>query len=701
MKFSYFLIKKILPTIPPKKELIEALNLHSFEAEDLGGDVFEVSLPANRYSDASSHIGIAREIASVFARKFKTPIKSIINPPSGYGFLRVTIKTPELCPRYAAYCFEIGKVGSSPAWLKKVLKSCGLKSINDIVDLMNYVMLETGQPLHAFDFDKLSPERSNPANILSLGEKERGRGGKDIIVRLAKTGEIIETLDGQRIVLDPQTLVIADKEKPLAIAGIKGGVNSGIDSGTRRIIVEAANFDAVRIYKSSHRLNLLTDAALRFSHNISPALVDWGISRATELLTQKGAKLIDSVDIYPRPVGNEIIEFDEERYERIIGEKADFQKIEKIFKSLGFEVKKTNILPQKSKKSVFAQSKSFLVEIPPWRSDIENFEDLVEEAARLFGYNKIQPRPPHFRIQPAEEEDKFTLKDRIRQFLVNLQFDEVYNYSFISENDFRKLLAGQLEKEKLVELENPISEDKKYLRPSLLPGLFKNIEVNSNLSLGSEKCFRIFELGKVFSRLKNTILEELGLGIVLLQKNNPQLILELKGIIDELLRSFGLTDISFVESSFLSKSSVRSLALLRIESDHAVLGSIKLFSLPNHFWAATAEINIEKLLHLAEEEVEFKPLPKYPSIIRDISLLVASSVRIGEVLSLIQKVDQKLIVDVDLIDDYVDEKFEGKHSLTFRIVFRAEDRTLTDEEVNKKVEEISKILRRNFGAEIR
>lgn len=684
MKFSYFLIKKILPTVPPKKKLVEALNLHSFEAENLRGDVFEVSLPANRYSDASSHLGIAREAAFIFGKKLKQPIKIIINPPSNRGFLEVAIKAPKLCPRYSARYFEIKKVGSSPSWLKKILKSCGLKPINDIVDLMNYVMLETGQPLHAFDFDKIFPEKTRLTDIRSTKRIEK----KTIVVRLAKNGETIETLDGQKITLDSQTLVIADKKKPLAIAGIKGGASSGINSETRRIVVEAANFDSASIYKSSRRLNLFTDAASRFSHSISPALVDWGMDRVTELLLQKGAKLIDSIDIYPQPVGKEIIEFDLRKYEKVVGEKADLKITEKSFKTLGFEIKK--ITPN-----------SFLVEIPPWRSDIQNFEDLVEEVARFSGYNKISPQTPLFFIKPPEEEDKFILKDRIRQFLVNLHFDEVYNYSFISENDFKKFLADELEKEKLVELQNPISEDKKYLRPSLLPKLFENIEQNSHFSLDNEKHLRIFELGKVFAKSRNAILEELFLGMVLSRKNSPHLILELKGIIDELLGSFGLTDISFVELSPSSKSLVKPLALLRVESDHIVLGNIKLFSWPKNMWVAAAQINTEKLLRLVKEEIEFKPLPKYPSITRDISLLVEPNIRIGEILNLIQEVSPVLVVDVDLIDDYIDERFGSKHSLTFRIVFRAEDRTLTDEEVNGEMMKISDILRQNFGAEIR
>jgi len=660
MKFSYTLIQKFLRRAPSKQKLAEALNLHSFETENLGDDCLEVSIPPNRYSDASSHVGIAREASIIFDTEFKNPVSSIINQPSREGLINVEVKDEKLCPRYSARYFEIKSVGASPLWLQKVLKTCGIKPINDIVDCMNYVMLETGQPLHAFDFDKLAGS-----------EKE-----KKIIVRKAEKGEQIETLDGQKLVLDSEMLVIADKEKALAIAGIKGGSNSGVGDGTRRIVIEAANFESVSIFKTSHKLKLNTDAAVRFSHGISPALIDWGLDRTTVLLEEAGARLVDSFDAYPKKASDEVIEFSEKKFEHLVGTKLASRDAQKIFKGLGFEINE----PQELKDG-------FLVRVPAWRTDIETFEDLAEEASRFLGYNTLKASPPYVSIQPAHEEDMVILKDKIKNVLINLQLDEVYNYSFFSKEEAetsRRIFGIQNDP---AALQNPISDDKEYLRNSLIPLLVKNVVSNSRFF----DMIRIFEIGKIFRSIRGSLKETSVLGIALAAKREPRLILELKGIIDELLQSMGVPGFSMSEHR----------EILRIEAGKATLGSLKLVQLEKGWFTAVAEIDIDAMLHLIEEEREFRPLPKYPSIMRDISLLLGRDTRIGEMLDAIQGASQELIENVDLVDEYADERFGGKQSVTFRIIFQSETRTLTDAEINVEMEKITRALRKQFKAEIR
>lgn len=675
MKFSYSLIKKLLPKVPPKARLIEALNLRSFETENLSGDAFEVSLPANRYSDAASHLGIARETSVIFGAKLKNPVKQIVNLPTDRGFLSVKIQEPALCRRYAARYFEIKKVGTSPAWIQKILKSCGLKPINSLVDLMNYVMLEVGQPLHVFDFDRLTAERNPNSRIHSNAPNK-----KIILIRLAKNGEKMETLDIQKIILDNQTLVIADSEKPIAIAGIKGGLDSGVTRKTRRIIVEAANFDGTNIYKTSRRIKLPTDAALRFSHGISPALVDWSLDRVTELLAKSGAKLLDSVDIYNNSVGDELIEFDLKNYSDLVGASVSLSDAQKIFRALGFYLKP----------NVGKTENNFLVRVPSWRTDIEGFEDLAEEVSRFSGYDKIRPQPIVAVLQSPTEEDLFIFKDRIRQSLVNFQLDEVYNYSFLKEDDLDRVNRIQLNrftKSGLAELENPIAEDEKYLRPAILPMLLKNAESNSRFF----DQIKIFEIGKIFSALGEIIQEKLSLGIVLAAKKEQKLIFELKGIIDELLKGLGVDDFSFVDKG----------NVIRIEIGPVVIGVIGPVMLEKQWNAAGAELDLDKVLNFTEEEKEFVPLKKFPAVVRDVSLLLSSKIKIGGVLSIIQDASPQLVQNVDLLDEYVDEKFGGKQSLTFRIIFQADDRTLTDEEVGKEMRKIILLLRKKTGGEIR
>ncbi len=672
MKFSYSLIKKFVPRLPAKQKLAEAINLHSFEVESVKADILDINLPPNRYSDCASHIGIAREAAAIFSLTLKNPVMRIVNPPTNQGRFSVEVKNKKLCPRYVARLFEVKKIGFSPAWLIKILKDCGLKPINYIVDLMNYVMLETGQPLHAFDFEKLR--------------------GKKIVVRPAKKSEKIETLDGQRFMFDKDVLVIADADRPHAIAGVKGGAASGVSAKTKSIIVESANFDAVSIYKTSRRLKLQTDASLRFSHAISPELAGIGIDRATELLRKAGAKLVDSVDVYPRPVKDEIIEFNPQEYEVLVGAKVSEAKAKNHFRRLGFAIEKTRFAEAEARRGKKLVTGNFLVRIPAWRTDIENFEDLAEEIARLSGYNKLKSQPPTVSLRPAREDDTPTFKDKARRVLLGLQLDEIYNYSFVSEGDVkeRNLFGWQP-----VQLENSISKEFEYLRASLEPGIFKNLKDNSRFY----ERVGVFEIGKVFGLARRSrggggpISERLFLGIGMAAKKDEKVVLELKGAFDEFLKGVGLADYFFNEVQ----------GVLRIESGRDILGFIIPVeeSIGKQWHAAFGELDMEKLLALAEEEKEFEPLTKYPTVMRDISILVDRSVRIGEILEAIEDASPKLTENVDLVDEYVDEGFHGKQSLTFRIVFQAEDRTLTDTEVERELEKVVSGLRKNFKAEVR
>jgi phenylalanyl-tRNA synthetase beta chain len=732
MKFSYALIKKLAPKAPPIGKLADGLNAHAFEVERFAGDLLDINLPANRYSDAASHIGIAREAAAIFSARgvrlrpirlwrrsafggglrLKDPVRTIVNQPSGHGLITVTVENPKRCPRYAARVFDIPAIKPSPAWMQKVLTTCGLKPVSGIVDLMNYVMLETGQPLHAFDHDRIADSRGPHADRRGKSRRQSASGphkSASIVVRRAKKGERFETLDDQQCVLEPDDLVIADTKKALAIAGVKGGKNSGIERGTKRIVVEAANFSGPGIYRTSRRLKLPTDAAVRFMHNVSPALVDHGLDRATELLVGMGATLIDSADVYPKPAGDEVIEFDPGRYERLIGAPIAPAQARKYFQSLGFSVENADQRGLHAdrrgkglRESASGQRKSaFLVRVPAWRTDIETPEDLIEEAARLFGYNALPSEPPAVSIRPAVEDDAIILKDRARTLLAGYRVDELVSSSFLGTAD----LAGHEPTdgmfgapERIVEVENPIAEDKRYLRPSVLPLLLAAVRRNSR----SFDVVRLFEIGKVFSRAKSGVDEELALGIVLAAKDEPKLIFELKGLVDGFLKSLGL------EEFFIAEQDGR----LRIEVDHAVLGNLRLVRLERRWVAAAGELNLNKVLALAEGEREYRPLPKYPAVVRDVSFLVGRDVRIGDILAAIQEASPAIVGDVDLTDEYMDEKLSSppspdgsgrasKQSLTFRIVFQAEDRTLTDAEVNREFRKIVTAVREKFRAGVR
>ncbi|HTY39773.1 MAG TPA: phenylalanine--tRNA ligase subunit beta [Candidatus Paceibacterota bacterium] len=649
MKFSYSLLKKLVPRLPAAPKVAEALTMRAFEVEGVANGVLDLKLYSNRYSDAASHIGIAREAAAAFGLPFKSPVKEIINPPADLGLFSVRILDKRSCPRYQGRYFEMPLIPASPAWMKAELQACGLKPINAVVDIMNYVMLETGQPLHAFDYDKLA-----------------GGAKKTIIVRRAKRNEKFEALDGQKFVLDPETLVIAGSDRALAIAGIKGGMDSGVTGRTRRIIVEAANFAPANIWQTSRRLKLLTDASIRFDHGLSPVLVDQGLDRAAELLKQIcNAKLKDSVDIYPKPASDEVIGWSGARFEHLIGATITLAAAKKALEARGFSI-------EPAKKS----GDDFLVRVPAWRTDVESFEDLAEEVVRLIGLNTgIKPKMPGIALRSVEESETVVIKDKLRQILVQYGLDEVYLHSFM----FKK---GP----DTVELLNPASAEYAHLRNDLAGGLAECVVENTRFF----EQVRIFETGAVFRKSSRGVIEEQHLAVALATKKGSCM-LEMKGLMEDLLHGAGIVQVQLVPEG----------ESLRIESEHHVLGDIRERDLGKNWSAAIAELDLGKLQGLAIGEREFRPLPKYPAVMRDVSLLVSGDTRVGDILRVIEETSPELVDDVNLIDEYDDPNLGGKRSLTFRLVFQSEERTLTDTEVNQEMEKITHAVGHRCRAEVR
>jgi phenylalanyl-tRNA synthetase beta chain len=635
MKFSYSLLKKFVPGITSKKKLIEELNMKAFETEGSKGDVLDIKV-LNRYSSASSHWGMAREISAIFGLKTAIPDKRLVNIPEGLG--KVKINESDLCPRYCARYFEITKVGSSPAWMQKALKSCGMRPINAVVDIMNYAMLETGQPLHAFDADK---------------------SGSSIVVRRAHNGEKFTTLDDDTYTLTENMLLITDGANPLALAGIKGGKSAEVGNKTRRILIEAANFDGASIYRTSRRLGLVTDASARFTQGLTPHLVKIGMDRATVLLSDiLKAKLVDSGDVHKKLPGLEIIEFSVGRFNRLIGLNLPAAQIINYLKRLDFTIKKGK------------SADKFLVEIPPLRDDITIFEDLAEEVGRLYGYNNLPASPPVVGLNSAEVDDAVQLKREARMILSGLGFNEVYNYSFNNRRSAASRFLPVADDRRL-EIENPISEDKKFLRSELITGLVSNIETNERLFGDLD----FFEIGKVWAPK-----EELHLGMVI-RRRGTQPFLELKGAVQALLERLGIPDL-------MLRSDGKSIL---VECDHKVVGFIS----AHHGKTAFAELNLDSLVTLASGENEFKPLSKYPAIIRDLSLTVKRGALVGDILEAINASGADDIENVDLADYYDPTRF------TFRIIFRSSDRTLTDGEANSELNQIIKHLRANFDLGVR
>lgn len=731
MKFSYSWLKDYIPRLPPKHNVVEALNLYSFETENEGGDTMEISLPPNRY-DASGHIGIARELAACLehSRGASQKLTLQLSKPKKVkrlkqGWFPVKVFATDECSRYVALFVDGVTVQPSPSWMQKRFAACGVRSINNVVDVMNYVMLETGQPLHAFDADVIGAARSN-AEKRGYDAEQRGKkqvnfstSSKNkvgIYIRRADRGEKVTTLDNQELLLDENVLVITDAPggqtslkgsdpqninsgSVLAVAGIKGGKRAEVNANTKKIVIESANFDPVLTYRATKQLNLRTDASDRFSRGISPAGCAQAAERAYELLQKIGAAktAVGMVDIGKKKRFQEEMNVPLEWLESFLGMPMEAKEVAHVLKALGFGVRYLKGRPPTGSATP-RKSTSLRVVAPSWRTDIEHREDVAEEIARIYGYNTIASRAPTVAMK-GQKNPEDILKEKIRDTLVSLGVSESYGYSFFNEaqewNKKRTPLA----------LKNPISEAFTHLRTDLYPHLVKNAAEN----LRFYKDIRIFEIGTIWPAAKKTpktlqdASETAALGIVMSRRTNDSrtLFYELKGVVERLLEHTGVLDVSLDEPSEEKLFVAGQNAKVKIsENTVGHLGIVfdKIFEYP----MAYAEVRLTQLARMVEEEREYEPIPRFPSVERDIAMYVDASVRIADAEQTIYNAGAKLVASVAPIDVYEDSRDPvARKSLAFRIVFQADDRTLFDEEVNREMKKVSAALEELLNAEIR
>ena len=686
MKISYNWLKDYLKgKVPDPKKLAEILTLHSFEVESVekkGEDwVLDIDVLPNRACDCLSYIGIAREIAAITNNKFQIPNFKFQEEKKikAKDFVKVKVKDKKDCLRYAAKLILGVKVASSPKWLQERLKVCGLQPINNIVDIANYVMLETGQPIHVFDLNKIK---------------------KGIIVRRAKKVEKIKALDEKSYKLEQDILVIADDEGAIGIAGIKGGQSTAIDSKTKNIIIETANFDRRIIRRGSQKMKLRTDASWRFENGIDPNLIDFAQERVVSLIQEiSGGRIAEGmIDLYPKKVFPKKINLDLDYVNKLLGVKIPKEKIKKILRDLGF---KLQILGSK-----------FKVEVPTRRLDISIQEDLIEEIGRIFGYQNIPSVFPQTVLIPPERNDEILWTRNCRNILKERGFSEVYNYSFISEKD--KGIFGWQDEE-LLEVLNPMSIFNKYMRPSLIPNLLKNIKEN----LKNFDEIKIFEVGKTFVRKQTTkskkrepLEKKMFSGILTRKDIKDEGFYELKGVLDSLLNKLGISNIWYddykptPEESHLSLWHPKKCAEIKIDGQEiGFLGQIypkisedlgikeKVF---------VFDLDFEKLIKLVSEEHEYQPISFQPAAVRDLAVLVPQGTKVVELLNKINRAGGKLVRDVDLFDIYSGEEIgQGKENFAFHIIYQAEDRTLSSKEIDEVHQRIIKALEENIRWEVR
>ncbi len=672
MKFSYnwlqdFFVKKL----PKAETLAEFLTVHCFEVESVekkGADfIFDLDITPNR-ADCLSHHGLALEISAITGLKLKQYKLNLKENKElkTKDLVKVELKDKADCLRYTGRLIKDVSVGPSPKALQERLRSLGLEPINNIVDAANYVMLESGQPLHTFDFDKIAENK--------------------IIVRRANRGEQLAALDDNDYSLDKDILVIADVKKSLAIAGIKGGKSSAIDKNTKNVFLEAANFNPVLIRRASQKLHLRTDASLRFEHGLDCELTERAVDRLASLIQElaKGKVASGRVDKYPAKQLVRKIKFDFTKIEKLLGLKISNKEVKSILKALGFSINSQNI-----------------VTVPSFRRDIEIEEDLVEEVGRMYGYNNLEERLPKLTLAPAKRNDKVFWQRRVRDFFKENGFTEVYNYSFISKEQAHNF-GGPL-----VELKNPYSKELYCLRPNLLINLL--IAFRENNKNFNE--LRLFELGNVFRNQQKGINEETNLAGLISAKAGD--FYTLKGLIEGLLDSLSLAEGFYDDFGATPDESemiywdFRHSAEIKVAGNQEIgfigkISDLTLKSLGIKERVFAFEIDFDKLCELATDENQYQPISKFPSAVRDISLLVPIGVKVVEVLNIVNRAGGKLLQDADLFDIFEGQNVpEGKKNLAFHLIFQANDRTLNSKEIDELQKKIIYALERENGWQVR
>ncbi len=648
--------------------------------------VLELELTPNR-ADCLSMLNVAREVAALTGGRLMLPEidKSRVNQACE-ALIKIDIQDKDLCKRYVGRVIENVQIQESPLWLKQRLLAAGIRSINNIVDITNYVMLEMGQPLHAFDYDNITD--------------------KIIIVRRAAAGEEIITLDGQKRTLSAEMLVIADAHKPVAIAGVMGGLESEVTAQTKTILLEAAYFHGPSIRRTSNALALRSEASLRFEKGVDLEQVALAADRACQLMVQLGAgvPVEGHVDCYPNPQERYPIRLRLDRVNSILGTQLGEAETEKILQALNITILDKDL-------------EGWHVFTPSYRRDLELEIDLIEEIARIHGYDKIPTTLPYGATTQGAKNAQQKLHDRISDIMVGQGLSEIITYSFINPRhlDWLRLPPGH-ELRQTVIIRNPLSEEQGIMRTTILPGLLETVKRNINKR---NKNLKLFELGKVyfsagFPQERELPQEKWVLGAACTGKKEKTWaygeenydFFYLKGVVENIFTIIGVQGFTFVKNEDNpSLHPGRSANIIAGGKHVGFIGEIHPLVLEKYGIerrVAVFSIYLDDLADLVSEEVRYQPVPRFPAVTRDLAIVVPETVEAGEVLAVIKDKGGILLSSISLFDVYRGQQIrEGYKSLAFSLTWQAEDRTLTDEEVDKLHQEIEMALAQELGADLR
>src|SRR5581483_9672381 len=654
--------------------------------EQHGDDfVLDFDLTSNR-PDCLSHLGIAREVAALTGRTLRAPerYRDREGAEKSGDVASVEILNPDLCPRYTARVIKGVKIGPSPAWLAGRLEAMGQRSVNNVADITNYIMLELGQPLHAFDLHRLR--------------------GRRIIVRTAREGERMTTLDGEDRALTPQMLVIADAERPVALGGIMGGEDSEITDSTTDVLLEAAYFKPAQIRTTAKALGLNTEASYRFERGTDPEIVPVASDRAAAMIAEiAGGEILSGlVDVYPnRPARREAV-FHRARYRVLTGLDVELGEAERILRSLGME---TEADPQ---------SDSIRAVAPSWRADIAIGEDLIEEVARIGGYDRLQTTLPGSAGAGAYLEGE-TGRRAARLTLAGLGYHEAISFSFVNaESD---AVFSDVAAEARLVLSNPIDETQSQMRTTLHTGLLNAMAHNFN---HGTRNVRLFEVGKCFHRSAESAdrpreIEKLALVLTGARNEGGWQaaservdFYDLKGAVEAVAESLGLTGLTFQATQNVSYLHPGRAAVISVNGGSQIIGHLGQL----HPRVATdykfkqpvflAELDFGALLNTPGVESRYQPLPKFPTVTRDLAVLIDEQVEFAAIEHEVLALGIPELVGVRLFDLYTGKELPaGKRSMALSLRYRAADRTLTEAEISSAHERIVEALRTKFAAEQR
>lgn len=682
MKASINWLKEFVAFSVSPSEIAHALTMAGLEVEGIepfeGDYILEINVTPNR-PDCLSIIGIAREISAILGLTLTQKAVPLLKG-EGEGPC-IEVKDTLLCQRYSSRVIKGVKVGQSPEWISKRLELHGFRSVNNIVDITNYVLLETGHPLHAFDFDKLA--------------------GNCIVVKTAGSIDRFLTIDNKEKKLNNEMLLIWDAEKPIAIAGVMGGLNSEVTTSAVNILLESAYFNPISIRRTSKSLNQSTESSYRFERGMDINNIVSALNRAAQLIVDiAGGKVSQLVDIYPIPFSAHPISVKPKKINTIMSIEIELSHIERLLKSIGFEVKKSG--------------EEIFVTPPSFRHDIQQEMDVIEEIARLYGYNNIPSTLPLVEMRHSAENIQWNFIKKIKASMKASGFYEVINYSFLNPLVLDKLrLSDDDIRRRLVYIKNPLRKEDEALRTTLIPTLLENVRLN--ISRG-EKSLRLFEISNIFLRADEGLPHErMRMTAVYLDDRKEHLwhskhdrFYDLKGAVENLFIELRIKDYSFIQDLSLiepymhhGKSSIIKIGNEMVGSVGAlrpeVLQAFEIDSVVN-----ILEIDINNIFSFVSEKIKYCPIPKYPYIERDISIIVPEDITNKDAKEVILGIDSDLIESVHLFDVYTGKPIPpGKKSIAFSIRYRAGDRTLTDSEVNQLHSKILCRLEAELKAEVR